>query len=148
MRTVSSHCKNWRWPKNKEVASDGTSDLVFRISQQGNDFRNLGRWCFITLTGKNNVNTTIFTCYCPVRGRSVGSAYAQQLLYIAENKNTIPSTSCPRQLFGSDLHQAIMSKIDKGHSIIVMGDFNSEYSTLTKWMFELGLVDLMKKKPQ
>ena len=69
------------------VANMIFDELVFRISKQENDFRKLGRWCSITITGKNNAHTTIFTCYCPVRGRSIGSAYAQQLLYIAENKD-------------------------------------------------------------
>ena len=52
-------------------------DVTFRISAQGADPRNLGRWSFITLTGKNSINTTIFTCYCPCRSTSIGSAYAQ-----------------------------------------------------------------------
>ena len=40
----------------------------------------------------------------------------------------------------------IKNKIEAGHNIIVMGDFNSEYSKLSEWMRELGLVDLMQKK--
>ena len=128
------------------VASIVFDDLVFRISQQENDFRKLGRWCSFTITGKNNVNTSIFTCYCPVRGRSIGSAFAQQLVYMAEHKDQLPDTTCPRQLFGLDLHQALTTKIEQGHNIIVMGDFNSEYFTLTRWMQDLGLVDLMEQK--
>ena len=37
-------------------------------------------------------------------------------------------------------------ELDQGHNLIVMGDFNSEYSNLTQWMQNLGLVDLMKQK--
>ena len=36
-------------------------DVTFRISAQGADSRNLGRWSFITLTGKNSITTTVFT---------------------------------------------------------------------------------------
>ena len=128
------------------VATMAFDDLVFRISAQESDFRKLGRWCSITITGKNRVTTSIFTCYCPVRGRSIGSAFAQQLIYMAENKSEIPDTNCPRQLFGLDLKQALEDKLEKGHNLLVMGDFNSEYSNLKKWMQELGLVDLIAQK--
>ena len=91
-------------------------------------------------------NTTIFTCYCPCRGKSTGSAFSQQLVYMSENKETLPDTSCPRQLFGIDLRLAIEEKLELGHQVIVMGDFNSEYFDLTQWMLELGLVDMISNK--
>ena len=120
-------------------------DFIFRISAQGVDERKLGRWNFITITGKNNLQTTIFTCYCPYTGRSPGSAYSQHLVYMEKHKDTLPGTNCPRQLFGIDLKQAIDDKIAQGHQIIVMGDFNSEYANLSKWMLESGLQDLIHK---
>ena len=128
------------------VAIAAFGDLVYRISDQGTDERNLGRWGYITITGKNNVTTSIFTCYCPCRGKSPGSAYSQQLIYMAENKDQLPDTNCPRQLFGMDLKEVIGKKIEQGHQIILMGDFNSEYSELESWMLELGLQDLIGKK--
>ena len=128
------------------VAIAAFGDLVFRISKQGADERKLGRWGYITITGKNKVTTTIFTCYCPCRGKSPGSAYSQQLVYMAKNKDQLPDTHCPRQLFGIDLKHAIETKIEKGHQIMVMGDFNSEYEDLSLWMLELGLQDLIGQK--
>ena len=71
-------------------------DLVFRISRQESDLRKLGRWCSFTIVGENNVNIYIFTCYCPVRGRSIGSTFAQQLVYMAEHKDELPDTTCPQ----------------------------------------------------
>ena len=35
-------------------------DLVFSMSDQGADCRNLGRWSFITINGKNAVKTTFY----------------------------------------------------------------------------------------
>ena len=64
---------------------------------------------------------------------------------MAEHQDQLPDTTCPRQLFGLDLHQALTEKLEKDHNLIVMGDFNSEYSNLTKWMQDLGLVDLIEK---
>ena len=144
--------QNTTKPCNKsELLIGGTAmiafgDLVFRISHQNSDPRNLGRWSSITISGKNTVTTRIFTCYCPVRSSSLGSAYAQQLVYMAEHKNTIPETSCPRQLFGIDLKTEIDASIEQGHNVIVMGDFNSDYSKLKSWMLEAGLEDILASK--
>jgi len=128
------------------VAMMAFGDLVFGISNQDSDFRKLGRWSTITITGKNMIKTTIFTCYCPCRGKSPGSTFSQHLVYMAEHKTELPDTACPRQLFGIDLKTAIEDKLDLGHQIIVMGDFNSEYTELSSWMLELGLVDVISDK--
>ena len=50
-------------------------DLVFKISEQGADKRKLGRWGYIPITDKHEINTSIFTCYCLYRGKSPSSAY-------------------------------------------------------------------------
>ena len=63
------------------------NDSVFRICNQGQDERKLGRWSFISFNGKNNLKTTVLTCYCPVRSPNPGSAYSQQLTYIAKNRS-------------------------------------------------------------
>jgi hypothetical protein len=63
-------------------------DVSFRISDQGEDSRNLGQWSYITLTGKNNATTTIFTCYWPCHSPCTGSAFVQQMLYMAIHKET------------------------------------------------------------
>ena len=121
-------------------------DVTFRISAQGADSRNLGRWSYITLTGKNSVTTTIFTCYCPCRSTSIGSVFAQQLLYISMNKQTLPKIDCPRQLFGYDLKNEIENKQDQGHNILMLGDVNSCYADLTTWMQELGLHEFIERR--
>ena len=43
----------------------GFDDIAFRITKQGSDERNLGRWTWYAITGKYNINTTIVTCYRP-----------------------------------------------------------------------------------
>lgn len=138
-------------PTYKQFQPGGTAmltfgDITFRISFQGCDNRRLGRWSIVTLTGKNDINTTIFTCYCPSRSTSIGSTYAQQLLYIANNKDSLPDVSCPRQLFGIDLRNELEKYMNKGHKIIAMGDFNSNYDDLSSWMAEIGLIDLIANK--
>ena len=122
------------------------SDTVFRISEQGADSRKLGRWSYVVFTGKNNIKTILITCYCPVKGTSPGSAYSQQLTYMARNKDKFPpNITCPRQLFGHDLSEFISSKQDQ-YQIIVAGDFNSSYDELTDYMLQLGLQDMISKQ--
>lgn len=67
---------NKHFPTDTERLIGGTAsmamdDMVFRCGEQGNDSRGLGRWSYITLQGKNNLKTTIITCYCPVRSTRV-----------------------------------------------------------------------------
>ena len=60
--------------KNYQIGGVATmvfNDLVCRLSAQEGDFRKLGRWCSVTITGKINLKTSIFNCYCPVRGRAL-----------------------------------------------------------------------------
>ena len=121
-------------------------DLVFPISAQGQDIRNLGRWGSITFNGKQGLKTSIFTCYCPTRNTLPGSVFSQHLTYIAEHRADIPNTLCPRQLFGMDLKNVIEECINLGHQILVMGDFNSDYVKLKEWMMQLGLQDIIAKR--
>ena len=65
---------------------------------------------------------------------------------MAKNKASLPDTSCPRQLFGIDLQAALEEKIDLGHQIIVMEDFNSEYGEFVPWMLNLGLLKLIEAR--
>ena len=103
-------------PSNAEFQVGGMAmvafdDFVFGITKQGSDSRKLGRWVWMTVTGRNNCNTTIITCYCPVKGTSPGSVYAQHLLYMAENNIDMPNNiTCPRQLFGHDLKILLANK--------------------------------------
>ena len=125
-------------PCTNEYVVGGTAmvsfnDIVFRISKQGADDRNLGRWSYVTITGKNAITSTIITCYCPVISSSPGSVYSQHLLYMSENKSKIPTNIiCPRQLFGHDLKEMINKYTAAGHNVILQGDFNSDYENLNK----------------
>ena len=38
-------------------------DLTFSISSQSKDVRGVGRWYYISITGKQGVITTFITCY-------------------------------------------------------------------------------------
>ena len=107
-------------------------DFIFSISNQSKDTRDLGRWSYISITGKKEITTTFITCYCPVKGTSPGSTYFQHLIYMSENKDKIPAIMIfPRQIFGYDLKKLIEEKSDRGNQLVVSGDFNSSYEALS-----------------
>ena len=150
-RRVQVSQNSTRPPRNSEFLVGGNASIAFddltpRICDQGEDFRKLGRWNYITIAGKNNIKTTIFTCYCPSHGKSPGSVYSQQLTYLSDLKNKVTNTDCPRQLFGMDLKQVLEEKSEAGHQLVVMGDFNSTYDKLSSWMLQVGLIDVHHKK--
>ena len=69
-------------------------------------------------------------CHCSVVNTSSGSTSLQHIFYIAENKGQLPaSIACPRQLYGYDLKQ---HNSEEGHQLLLLGDFNSGCSELSK----------------
>ena len=59
-------------------------DLVFRISAQGADNRGLGRWSYVTITGKHDLSITILSIYCTFCCTSLSPSYSQHLVYMAD----------------------------------------------------------------
>ena len=101
-------------------------DLACQIIKQGEDERCLRRWNNITLTGKK-IKANILTCYCPVLSSFTGSAYSQQLIYMAENNGTFPANIvCPRKLFRHDLKVINDEYMTLSHQLLSR-DYNSEY---------------------
>ena len=144
---------NQHFPTPTEKLIGGTAsmafdEMVFRISEQSSDARGLGRWSIITIQGKNQLHTTIINCYCPVRNAScTGSTWSQHLVYMSQNQDSLPDqVKNPRELFGHDLATLIASYQQKQHQLLVLGDFNSQYSQLCLWMKEKGLHDLIHQR--
>ena len=52
-------------------------NMVFRISDQRSDNRKLGCWGHISIKGKHNITTTIFTYYYPCRSKLPDSTGSQ-----------------------------------------------------------------------
>ena len=99
----------------------------------------MGRWTWATLRGKNESHTTIISVYRLVKSGNAGSVETQQLRYMrANNIHNID----PIQKFDQDLKQLIQTKREKGHKIILMGDFNTpldEDNKFTRMLRDLGL---------
>jgi len=85
----------------------------------------LGRWAYITLQGKNNTKTRIYSIYVPVKSMGENTAYKQQArFHIAKG-----DIRCPRQIMIEDLKKSLKDAKDKGENLIIGGDLNAETTT-------------------
>jgi hypothetical protein len=89
------------------------------------DPHGLGRWSFVTITGKNGRNILITTVYqaCKARIAVVGAktAYAQQWHLLRQKGDPRPD---PRKSFHQDLDNFIAPHMAAGTAILILGDFN------------------------
>ena len=112
--------------------------IVYEVScsviAAGQEFRNLGRWSWMMMQGKNNVRTRITTAYCPTVTVSSGGAYNQQLEAFAIMK----IQTDPRTQFWIDLKKDISKWIHQGEKIIPIGDWDIETSEVNTCMEKQG----------
>jgi hypothetical protein len=130
-------------------------EVCFQVPNRGVDQRGLGRYSWMEFSGIGGVKTTCVIAYCLVISPSPGGAFSQHLAYMAVHANDAETSDhfipqayahCPRELFGHDLKKFIQDRPEHGHQILVVGDFNSEYSQLRAWMVDLALLDIIGKK--
>ena len=66
---------------------------------------------------------------------------------MAESKKNIPvGINCPHQLYWYNLRILVRQKSNKWHQLMVIGDFNSNYTELIEWMNDKCCVDILQKK--
>ena len=142
-RTYATY--NRKDPGSSERLFGGTAisifnENIFHAQDKGMDHRGWGRWNWVELQGKNNMTTTIISAYCPCISDSPNSVWSQHLYGMNDMDLEDPDTN-PRQLFWSDLSKLLKDKQKDGKAIILMGDFNSDFSDLQEWMLTNGLVE-------
>jgi hypothetical protein len=103
-----------------------TGSLATRVISEGSD--NLGRWSYITITGRSRT-ITIITAYCPPI-QSIATAgpmtnYFQQYHLLRQNDDTSPD---PRKRFFADLATTVHDFIHKRHELVIMLDSNDDLS--------------------
>lgn len=67
------------------------------------------------------------------------STYAGQVIGLA--KESI--IECPRQRFWNDLRTFIIQCQENNETVIIMGDWNSQYNEVVNWMKHIGLKDII-----
>ena len=112
-----------------------TNDLAHRFNSLGQDHKEIGRWSWVKVTGKQNCVTQFVTVYCPKRtGEGMNTVYEQQLEYLKTN---------PTAAFWEDLAREIVKWQNAGEQLILMGDWNEAVvkSNLAGWMDTFGLTE-------
>ena len=94
--------------------------IANRSQDVGKDPSFMGRWSWIQVKGKDNIQTRIYSVYRPCRGQGERTVYSQQLRALLRKDDQ----RCPQQAFWEDLQINVQQAKDGGNQIIVGGDFN------------------------
>ena len=108
-------------------------DMAQRFHSAGQDTKELGRWSWVKVTGKQNCVTRFVTVYCPkITGKGMNTVYEQQLEFLKTD---------PTAKFWEDLAQSIVGWQNDGNQLVLMGDWNEAIvnGNLTEWMSTFGL---------
>lgn len=119
-----------------------TNQTAHRTMKSDKDSRLLGRWTSVLLQGKQNKQCRIICAYCPCISTGTNTVYALQTVGLAQQN----IHQCPRKAFWDDLKTYVTQRQESGESIILMGDWNSDYRDLTRWMECLGLKDAIHSR--
>ena len=156
-RTPSNIAKQWfengiahtAWNKDSiSVYEPGGSMMITRDKstahtiKRGSDARDLGRWTWTTVKGKQNVTTTFISAYRPTNTQVTAQ---NQLNVIRKFHGSIQ----PEELWEKDLGTLIRDKQKLG-SVIVMGDFNDDLNDsngkVHKFFSSLGMHEALNNR--
>ena len=118
---------------------------------KGVDTHKLGRWSFITITGRNNSFLTIITRYRCVKNQTSQTAgYTTTYMQQEKNLKQRGITSTPQTSFIDDLESFITNKVSEGHEILVNLDANEQWedenSAIRDMALRLNLYDIAKER--
>jgi len=128
------------------VVTNGT--LTSHIVEQGGDNRNLGRWRWITVRGKDQKKT----CFIGTYRSGEGSVCEQnQLAALRGTEEGATQLLEPNKVWKKDLTELISTKKQAaGCGIVIMGDFNQDLKDLccdmNQIVRELGLREPLLEK--
>ena len=112
-----------------------------RMCRQGQE--KLGRWSFMSLLAKNNLEILFITVYIPRKPSTIGGGstiYKQMEADLLKKNGKLMD---PRKELLTDLHGFISSETRKGNSIFLMGDMNDDLGLdtgqLRKFLESLGM---------
>jgi exonuclease III len=136
---------NRKVPPTSRVQYGGTllmamNKIAFSIAESKEDPRSLGRWTSLLLRGKNQQLCRIICAYCPCRSLGPSSSYALQLVGLTKER----ILECPRKMFWTDLRTYVTQCQEQQETVILMGDWNSNYNEVVTWMQTLGLTDAVQ----
>lgn len=116
--------------------------MAYGIIDTAEDTKQLGRWNSFLFRGKKQKLCRIICAYCPCRSTGPSSTYALQVMGLAR-ENVM---ECPRKQFWIDLKEFITQCLENKETVILMGDWNSNYLEVVEWMSKLGLHDIIQSR--
>jgi hypothetical protein len=123
-------------------------DVTGRIHLHDSD--KYGRWSYMCTQGAKGLHTIFITAYqvCknPTKKTGTTAYHQQQAAFIAEHRNNLN----PRHNFLRDLIKFIQQHQNKGHRIVLMGDFNEHIQDHNSFLQEVSLkctlIDIWKQR--
>jgi hypothetical protein len=113
----------------------------------GDDEERMGRWNWITIQGKRDRITTIISIYRP--GQHQAILDRQQAMTSAKRPNTAMRLH-PQEVWDNDLNVLLEGFLNKGHELIVAGDWNQDLnssdSSVREYMGKKGLVEAITQR--
>lgn len=119
-----------------------TNNIAHRICSTQEDPSGMGRWTSILIQRKKGEHCRVICTYCPCISLGMNSAYALQTAALAKKK----IYDCARKVFWEDLYRFILECKDGGETLVVMGDWNSDYDDVVTWMRNIGFHDAIHNK--
>jgi hypothetical protein len=116
-------------------------DEAKRVTAQGSDSSDLGRWSWLKLTGRQNHELIVASAYRPVEGTGPNTVHAQHQRFLHSNG----TDDNPSDKFFHDLKELINLWKNTGHHIILGIDANEDVrSGSTKNFFRsLGMREII-----
>ena len=122
------------------TSGKGTTHTI----QSGEDEHGMGRWTWISLQGKQNRITTIISIYRPSKNQAT---LDKQQAHTSKNRPREALNIGPQELWDKDLTKLVSNLKNKGHEIIVAGDWNDDLNkvngTVRGMMTRIGLKEVL-----
>jgi hypothetical protein len=99
--------------------------LASRVADTGVDDRNLGRWAWTLLMGRNGHATQIVSVYVPCHSDGEETVYCQHSRHLLKNG----IMACPHQVLLQDLRQQLIIWRQAGERLVVFLDANEKITT-------------------
>jgi hypothetical protein len=123
-------------------------DVTGRIHLHKSD--KYGRWSYLSTQGAKGIWTLFITAYqvCkqPTKKTGISAYHQQQATFITEHRTNLD----PRHNFRKDLLKFIQQHQNKGHRIVLSGDFNEHIHDNNSFLQEVSIqckiIDIWKQK--
>jgi len=110
------------------VAILSCNKVAHRITSLGQDSSGLGRFCWTTYQGKDNLILRVIASYCPCKSKSGHLSVLQQHWQYL-NQNQPENANHSQKLFWINLQKILTEWTEQGNQIIMGVDVNEDIRT-------------------